>query len=76
MKLLLEFLSKIHRGHKPLPLGRWGSVNSNHDILSIKYKLKADRQKLKESNMDPYLLNKKKLEQKESLVSNYPFIDW
>jgi hypothetical protein len=76
MKLLLEFFSKINRVHKPLPLGRWSSVNSNHDILLIKYKLKKQRQKLKENNIDPYILNKKKLDQKESLVSNYPFIDW
>jgi len=76
MKLLLEFFSKFNRIHQPLPLGRWSSVNSNHDILLTKYKLKKDRQKLKESKIDPYLLNKKKQEPKESLVINYPFIDW
>lgn len=72
---LLEFMKRIFRPDQPLPLGRWCSVSSNHDILLVKYKLKQDRQKLKESNMDPYILNKLE-DNKEKLVSNYPFIDW
>jgi hypothetical protein len=76
MKLLFEFFSKMSSVHKPLPLGRWSSVNSNQDILIIKHKLKMQRQKLKENKIDPYILNKKKQDPKESLVLNYPFIDW
>lgn len=82
MKLLLEFFSKMNLAHKQVPLGRWCSVNSNHDILSIKYNLKMERQKLKDNSIDPYLLNKQILERQETVdpkdlvASNYPFIDW
>jgi hypothetical protein len=61
--------------HPPLPLGRWCSVTSNHDILETKYKLKRDRDILIKNGVDPYELNKVE-KSKEKIVSNYLFLDW
>ena len=73
---MLQFIKLITKEtHKPPPLGRWCSVNKNHNILDIKYKLKIERQRIKENKIDPYELNRI-IEPKEKLVSNYPFIDW
>lgn len=70
---MLSFVKSFFYLHKPLPLGRWLSVTTNHDILEIKYSLKKERQL--QNNIDPYEMNRMK-DSKEKLVSNFVFIDW
>ena len=73
---MLSILKFFLKNQSPMPLGRWISVRLNQDILSIKYKLKKERQILLENNIDPYKLNRVHKDPKEKLVSNLPFIDW
>ena len=82
MRVLIKFfmeklysLYPSHPSHPPLPLGRWCSVTSNHDILETKYKLKRDRDIFIKNGVDPYELNKVE-KSKENIVSRFIFVEW